>query len=68
MLQPKDIDSAEYLVPCSTQSQCPYLWSAALRCTHGMAILGDPGVDEWEFPAAVATPESATGNPSPSPP
>ena len=34
--------TAEYLVPCSTQSQFPYLWSAALRCTHGMAILGDP--------------------------
>ena len=24
--------TAEYLVPCSTQSQFPYLWSAALRC------------------------------------
>ena len=35
--------TAEYLVPCSTQSQFPYQWSAALRCTHGMAILGDPG-------------------------
>ena len=30
--------TAEYLVPCSTQSQFPYLWSAALHCTHGMAI------------------------------
>ena len=26
--------------------QFPYLWSAALHCTHGMAILGDPGADE----------------------
>ena len=25
---------AEYLVPCSKQSQFPDLWPAALRCTH----------------------------------
>ena len=31
---------AEYVVPCSTQSQFPYLWSAGLHCTHGMATLG----------------------------
>ena len=48
--------TAEYLVPCSTQSQFPYLWSAALHCTHGMAILGDPGADEMGVPSRSCNP------------
>ena len=48
--------TAEYVVPCSTQSQCPYQWSAALRCTHGMAILGDPGADEMGVPSLSGDP------------
>ena len=35
------------------QSQFPYLWSAALHCTHGMAILGDPGADVFLFSAVL---------------
>ena len=38
-----------------------YLWSAALHCTHGMAILGDPGADEMGVPSRSCTPESAIG-------
>ena len=37
---------AEYVVPCSPQSQCPDPWSAPLRCAHWMPILGDPGAHE----------------------
>ena len=50
------ISLAEYLVPCSTQSQVPYLWSAALHCTHGMAIFGDPGADEMGVPSRSCNP------------
>src|SRR5574340_1620596 len=34
---------ADYVVPCSTQSQFPDLWSAPLRRAHWMPTLGDPG-------------------------
>ena len=44
----------------STQSQFPYLWSAALRCTHGMAILGDPGWGDQGVGAGPG-PSSASG-------
>ena len=42
---------AEYVVPCSTQSQCPDLWSAPLRCAHWMPILGDLGAHEMGVPS-----------------
>ena len=42
---------AEYVVPCSTQSQCPDPWSAPLRCAHWMPILGDPGAHEMGVPS-----------------
>ena len=96
----------EYVVPCSTQSQFPYLCSAPLRSTHWMPIQGDPGAHEMGFPshngdrlehnrdpsarpnwnpdrprpflprpwrahgalpAAVVTPRSITGTPTPAP-
>ena len=60
--------TAEYLVPCSTQSQFPYLWSAALRCTHGMAILGDPGADEMGVPSRSCNPRERNWEPLPIPP
>ena len=60
--------TAEYLVPCSTQSQFPYLWSAALRCTHGMAILGDPGADEMGVPSRSCNPPRAQLGTPPHPP
>ena len=60
--------TAEYLVPCSTQSQFPYLWSAALRCTHGMAILGDPGADEMGVPSPSCNPREHNWEPLPIPP
>ena len=60
--------TVEYLVPCSTQSQFPYLWSAALHCTHGWRSLGTQERTKWAFPAAVATPGSTTGtDPHPKP-
>ena len=59
---------AEYVVPCSTQSQFPYLWSAALRCTHGMAILGDPGADEMGVPSRSCNPRERNWEPLPIPP
>ena len=57
--------TAEYLVPCSTQSQFPYLWSAALHCTHGMAILGDPGADEMGVPSRSCNPRERNWEPLP---
>ena len=57
--------TAEYLVPCSTQSQFPYLWSAALHCTHGMAILGDPGADEMGVPSRSCNPRERNWEPRP---
>ena len=47
---------AEYVVPCSTQSQCPDLWSAPLRCAHWMQILGDPGAHEMGVPSRNGDP------------
>ena len=46
----------EYVVPCSTQSQFPYLWSAPLRSTHWMPIQGDPGAHEMGFPSHNGNP------------
>ena len=56
------------MVPCSTQSQFPYLWSAALHCTHGMAILGDPGADEMGVPSRSCNPRERNWEPLPIPP
>ena len=42
---------AEYVGPCSTQSQCPDLWSAPLRCAHWVQILGDLGAHEMGVPS-----------------
>ena len=47
---------AEYVVPCSTQSQCPDPWSAPLRCAHWMPILGDPGAHEMGVPSRNGDP------------
>ena len=58
---------AEYVVPCSTQSQCPDLWSAPVRCAHWMPILGDPGAHEMGVPSRNGDPESTSGKPSPTP-
>ena len=55
------------MVPCSTQSQFPDLWSAPLRCAHWMPILGDPGAHAVGVPSRHATPERTTGKPSPTP-
>ena len=55
----------DYVVPCSTQSQFPDLWSAPLRCAHWMPILGDPGAHAVGVPSRHATPERTTGKPSP---
>ena len=46
----------EYVVPCSTQSQFPYLWSAPLRSTPWMPIQGDPGAQEMVFPSHNGNP------------
>ena len=46
----------EYVVPCSTQSQFPYLWSAPLRFAHWMPIQGDPGAHEMGFPSYNGNP------------
>ena len=43
----------EYVVPCSTQSQFPYLWSALLQSAHWMPVHGDPGVHEMGMTRAV---------------
>ena len=51
----------EYVVPCSMESQFPYLWSAPLCSTHWMPIQGNQECTKWAFPAAMATPESTTG-------
>ena len=51
----------EYVVPCSMQSQFPYLWSAPLCSTHWMPIQGNQERTKWAFPAAMATPDSTTG-------
>src|SRR5574342_1257808 len=58
---------ADYVVPCSTQSQFPDLWSAALRCAHWMPILGDPGAHAVGVPSRHATPARTTGKPPPPP-
>ena len=47
---------AEYVGPCSTQSQCPDPWSAPLRCAHWMPILGDPGAHEMGVPSRNGDP------------
>ena len=47
---------AEYVVPCSKQSQFPDLWPAALHCTHQMWILGDTGAQEMGVPSRSVDP------------
>ena len=60
--------TAEYLVPCSTQSQFPYLWSAPLRFAHWMPIQGDPGAHEMGFPSYNGNPREHNWEPLPIPP
>ena len=59
----------EYVVPCSTQSQFPYLWSAPHCCTNWMPIQGNQEHTKWNtlsgFPAAMATPRAQLGIPPP---
>ena len=43
-------ERAEYVVPSSTESQFPYLWSTPLRSAHWMLITGNPGVQEMGIP------------------
>ena len=57
----------EYVVPCSTQSQFPYLWSAPLRSTHWMPIQGDPGAHEMGFPSYKGNPREHNWDPHTSP-
>ena len=58
-------ERAENVVPCSTESQFPYLWSTPIHSTHWMPIDGDQERMKWVFPAAMVTPESTTGTPRP---
>ena len=58
-------ERAENVVPCSTESQFPYLWSTPVHSTHWMPMDGDQEHMKWAFPAAMATPESTTGTPRP---
>ena len=53
----------EYVVPCSTQSQFPYLWSAPLRFAHWMPIQGDPGAHEMGFPSYNGNPREHNWDP-----
>ena len=57
----------EYVVPCSTQSQFPYLWSAPLRSTHWMLIQGDPGAHEMGLPSHNGNPREHNWDPHPRP-
>ena len=58
----------EYVVPCSTQSQFPYLWSALLQSAHWMPIHGDPGVHEMGIPSRNGAPREHNWEPPPPPP
>ena len=55
----------EYVVPCSTQSQFPYLWSAPHCSTNWMPIQGNQERTKWAFPATMATPRAQLGIPPP---
>ena len=57
----------EYVVPCSTQSQFPYLWSALLQSAHWMPIHGDPGVHEMGIPSRNGAPREHNWEPPPTP-
>ena len=58
----------EYVVPCSMQSQFPYLWSALLQSPHWMPIHGDPGAHEMGVPSRNGDPQRAQlGTPPPLP-
>ena len=57
----------EYMVPCSTLSQVPYLWSAPLCSTHWMPIQGDPGAHEMGFPSHNGNPREHNWDPHPRP-
>ena len=57
----------EYVVPCSTQSKFPYLWSAPLRSAHWMPIQGDPGAHEMGFPSHIGNPREHNWDPPPPP-
>ena len=58
---------ADYVVPCSTQSQFPDLWSATLRCAHWMPILGDPGAHAVGVPSRHGDPREDHGEALPQP-
>ena len=63
------------MVPCSMQSQFPYLWSALLQSPHWMPIHGDPGAHEMGVPshngdpqrAQLGTPPHPCHDPTPAP-
>ena len=43
-------ERAEYVVPCSTESQFSYLWPTPLHSAYWMPIAGDPGAHEMGVP------------------
>ena len=47
---------AEDMVPCSAESEFPYLWSTALRSARWMPIDGDPGAHETSSPSCNGEP------------
>ena len=55
------------MVPCSTQSQFPDLWSAPLRRAHWMPILGDPGAHAVGVPSRHGDPREDHGEALPQP-
>ena len=58
---------ADYVVPCSTQSQFPDLWSAPLRRAHWMPTLGDTGAHAMGVPSRHGDPREDNGEPLPYP-
>src|SRR5574337_1888226 len=58
---------ADYVVPCSTQSQFPDLWSAPLRRAHWMPTLGDPGAHAVGVPSRHGDPREDNGEALPQP-
>lgn len=55
------------MVPCSTQSQFPDLWSAPLRRAHWMPTLGDPGAHAVGVPSRHGDPREDNGEALPHP-
>ena len=50
-------ERAEYVVPCSSESQFPYLWSTPLCSAFWTPIDGDPGAHEMSIPSRNGDPQ-----------